>query len=43
MQKVTFSHCFLTTGLGRLIFVRLSAVSDFILSKWYERAVKEES
>nr|MDZ8019315.1 ABC transporter permease [Nostoc sp. SerVER01] len=38
-----FAALFLTTGLGVLIFVGLSALSDFILSKWHESAVKEEN
>jgi|GEM_PF-3158168 NitT/TauT family transport system permease protein len=38
-----FAALFLTTGLGVLIFVRLSALSDFILSKWHESAVKQEN
>ncbi|MBD2681963.1 MULTISPECIES: ABC transporter permease [Nostoc] len=38
-----FAALFLTTGLGVLIFVSLSALSDFILSKWHESAVKEEN
>lgn len=38
-----FAALFLTTGLGVLIFVSLSALSDFILSKWHESAVKQEN
>ncbi|WP_414571966.1 ABC transporter permease [Nostoc sp. CCY 9925] len=38
-----FAALFLTTGLGVLIFVGLSALSDLILSKWHESAVKEEN
>lgn len=38
-----FAALFLTTGLGVLIFVSLSALSDFILSKWHESAVKHEN
>jgi len=38
-----FAALFLTTGLGVLIFVGLSTLSDFILSKWHESAVKEEN
>ncbi|MCC5627192.1 ABC transporter permease [Nostoc sphaeroides] len=38
-----FAALFLTTGLGVLIFVSLSALSDFILSKWHESAAKHEN
>ncbi|GAA6618775.1 ABC transporter permease [Scytonema sp. NUACC26] len=38
-----FAALFLTTGLGVLIFVSLSAISDVILSKWHESAVKDEN
>ncbi|WP_235526342.1 ABC transporter permease [Nostoc piscinale] len=38
-----FAALFLTTGLGVLIFVSLSYLSDFILSKWHESAVKYEN
>ncbi|MEH1965643.1 ABC transporter permease [Nostoc sp.] len=38
-----FAALFLTTGLGVLIFVSLSALSDFILGKWHESAVKQEN
>jgi NitT/TauT family transport system permease protein len=38
-----FAALFLTTGLGVLIFVSLSALSDLILSKWHESAVKDEN
>ncbi|MEH2064036.1 MAG: ABC transporter permease [Nostoc sp.] len=38
-----FAALFLTTGLGVLIFVSLSALSDLILSKWHESAVKQEN
>ena len=38
-----FAALFLTTGLGVLIFVSLSALSDFILSKWHESAVKYQN
>ncbi|MDZ8227749.1 ABC transporter permease [Nostoc sp. ChiVER01] len=38
-----FAALFLTTGLGVLIFVSLSTLSDFILSKWHESAVKQEN
>ncbi|MDZ8188877.1 MAG: ABC transporter permease [Nostoc sp. ChiSLP02] len=38
-----FAALLLTTGLGVLIFVGLSALSEFILSKWHESAVKEEN
>lgn len=37
-----FAALFLTTGLGVLIFVSLSALSDFILRKWHESAVEQE-
>lgn len=37
-----FAALFLTTGLGVLIFVSLSALSDFILRKWHESAVEPE-
>ncbi len=38
-----FAALFLTTGLGVLIFISLSALSDLILSKWHESAVKHEN
>ncbi|MEH2059814.1 MAG: ABC transporter permease [Nostoc sp.] len=38
-----FAALFLTTGLGVLIFISLSALSDLILSKWHESAVKQEN
>jgi NitT/TauT family transport system permease protein len=38
-----FAALFLTTGLGVLIFVSLSALSDLILSKWHESAVTQEN
>ncbi len=38
-----FAALLLTTGLGVLIFVSLSALSDFILSKWHESAVRDEN
>ncbi|GAB1542482.1 ABC transporter permease [Scytonema sp. NUACC21] len=38
-----FAALFLTTGLGVLIFVGLSALSDFILGRWHESAIKQES
>ncbi|WP_392534678.1 ABC transporter permease [Nostoc sp. C117] len=38
-----FAALFLTTGLGVIIFIGLSALSDLILSKWHESAVKEEN
>ncbi|MBD2359426.1 ABC transporter permease [Tolypothrix sp. FACHB-123] len=38
-----FAALLLTTGLGVLIFVSLSALSDFILGKWHESAVKQEN
>ncbi|MBW4425006.1 MAG: ABC transporter permease [Nostoc desertorum CM1-VF14] len=38
-----FAALFLTTGLGVLIFVSLSALSDLILSKWHESAAKQEN
>lgn len=38
-----FAALLLTTGLGVLIFVSLSIISDSILSKWHESAVKHEN
>jgi ABC-type nitrate/sulfonate/bicarbonate transport system permease component len=38
-----FAALLLTTGLGVLIFVSLSALSGFILSKWHESAVEQEN
>ncbi|WP_242046359.1 MULTISPECIES: ABC transporter permease [Calothrix] len=38
-----FAALLLTTGLGVLIFVSLNALSDFILSKWHESAIKQEN
>lgn len=38
-----FAALFLTTGLGVLIFVTLSYLSDLILSKWHESAVQNEN
>ncbi|QSJ16440.1 ABC transporter permease [Nostoc sp. UHCC 0702] len=38
-----FAALFLTTGLGVLIFISLSALSDIILSKWHESAIKDEN
>ena len=38
-----FAALFLTTGLGVLIFVSLGVISDLILSKWHESAVKDEN
>ncbi|MBD2728125.1 ABC transporter permease [Nostoc sp. FACHB-892] len=38
-----FAALLLTTGLGVLIFVSLSVLSDFILSKWHESAAKQEN
>jgi NitT/TauT family transport system permease protein len=37
-----FAALLLTTGLGVLIFISLSALSDFILSKWHDSAVNYE-
>ncbi|BAZ51393.1 ABC transporter permease protein [Nostoc sp. NIES-4103] len=37
-----FAALFLTTGLGVLIFVSLSTLSDLILRKWHESAMKDE-
>jgi NitT/TauT family transport system permease protein len=38
-----FAALLLTTGLGVLIFVSLSVVSDLVLSKWHESAIKHEN
>ncbi|NMG06486.1 ABC transporter permease [Brasilonema sp. UFV-L1] len=38
-----FAALFLTTGLGVLIFVSLSVLSDLILSKWHESAVRHDN
>lgn len=38
-----FAALFLTTGLGILIFVLLSLLSDFLLKNWHESAVKREN
>ncbi|AFY46203.1 ABC-type nitrate/sulfonate/bicarbonate transport system, permease component [Nostoc sp. PCC 7524] len=38
-----FAALLLTTGLGVLIFVSLSALSDFILSKWHDSAIHHEN
>jgi NitT/TauT family transport system permease protein len=38
-----FAALFLTTGLGVLIFVSLSIISDSILSKWHESAIRHEN
>jgi NitT/TauT family transport system permease protein len=38
-----FAALLLTTGLGVLIFVGLSIVSDAILGKWHESAIKHEN
>nr|WP_243146739.1 ABC transporter permease [Scytonema sp. UIC 10036] len=38
-----FAALFLTTGLGILIFIGLSALSDFILKNWHESVVKDEN
>lgn len=38
-----FAALFLTTGLGVLIFVSLSFLSNLILRKWHESAVKDEN
>ncbi|MHC5861529.1 ABC transporter permease [Nostoc sp.] len=38
-----FAALFLTTGLGVLIFIALSALSDFILNNWHESVVKDEN
>ncbi|MBH8562980.1 ABC transporter permease [Nostoc sp. CENA67] len=37
-----FAALFLTTGSGVLIFVSLSTLSDLILRKWHESAMKDE-
>ncbi|MBR8836190.1 MAG: ABC transporter permease [Stigonema ocellatum SAG 48.90 = DSM 106950] len=38
-----FAALFLTTSLGVLIFISLSTLSDLILKKWHESAVKDEN
>ncbi len=38
-----FAALFLTTGLGVLIFISLSALSDNILKKWHESAINHEN
>ncbi|MBD2103507.1 ABC transporter permease [Leptolyngbya sp. FACHB-261] len=38
-----FAALVLTTGLGVLIFIVLSLVSDFALRNWHESAVKQEN
>lgn len=38
-----FAALFLTTGLGVLIFVGLTAFSDLLLRQWHESAVKHEN
>lgn len=38
-----FAALLLTTGLGVLIFVSLSVISDTILSKWHESAIRHEN
>jgi NitT/TauT family transport system permease protein len=38
-----FAALLMTTGLGVVIFVGLSAISSFILGKWHESAVNHEN
>jgi NitT/TauT family transport system permease protein len=38
-----FAALFLTTALGVIIFVLLTLLSDFLLGKWHESAVKREN
>jgi NitT/TauT family transport system permease protein len=38
-----FAALFLTTGLGVLIFVSLSTLSDFVLRKWHESAIGHDT
>ena len=38
-----FAALFLTTGLGVLIFVGLTVLSDLLLRHWHESAVKQEN
>lgn len=38
-----FAALFLTTGLGVLIFVSLSALSDWLLRNWHESTTKNEN
>jgi NitT/TauT family transport system permease protein len=38
-----FAALFLTTGLGVLIFVSLSALSDWLLRNWHESTTKKEN
>lgn len=38
-----FAALFMTTGLGIIIFVALSILSDFLLKNWHESAVKREN
>jgi NitT/TauT family transport system permease protein len=38
-----FAALFLTTALGVIIFVLLTLLSDFLLGKWHESAVKGEN
>jgi NitT/TauT family transport system permease protein len=37
-----FAALLLTTGLGVLIFAALSALSDFILSKWHDSSINHD-
>lgn len=37
-----FAALFLTTGLGVVIFVSLTLLSDWVLGKWHESAVKHD-
>jgi NitT/TauT family transport system permease protein len=38
-----FAALILVTGLGILIFISLSALSDRVLGKWHESAVRREN
>jgi NitT/TauT family transport system permease protein len=38
-----FAALFMTTGLGVIIFVGLTVLSDFLLRSWHESAVKQEN
>jgi NitT/TauT family transport system permease protein len=38
-----FAALLLTTALGVIIFVLLTLLSDFLLGKWHESAVKREN
>ncbi|HEY9660611.1 MAG TPA: ABC transporter permease, partial [Allocoleopsis sp.] len=38
-----FAALLMTTGLGVMIFVLLTALSDFLLRHWHESAVRQEN